>query len=89
MTPYHRPDHWPDCDRATCTLNHGLTEAQMVSRRGWKVGDVVEGDEGYGVERLRITGVGERMLIGRRDDHKSDCEGPWTLSCRCWRKVTP
>ena len=78
--------HHADCVRDLCTLNHYPTsDAEMCRRRGWKVGDIIEGDEGYGPERILITAIGERRLLARSVDSKH--EGAWTLTCRCWKRV--
>lgn len=90
----NRPEiHWPECDRAECTLrafSHPMRPAQTARARGWQVGDVLEGDEGYGVERIRLTAIGESGLLAMSERGSSAWgDEPWTLDCRCWRKVAP
>lgn len=76
--------HWKTCRRSGCTLHSGEEPADAARRKGWKVGDVVEGDEGYGPERLTITAIGEDNLLVRSN---SEREHLLTLNYRCWRKV--
>ena len=69
----------------------GTTEVETLRFNGWKVGDILEGDEGHGPDRILITAIGsERFLC--RWDHK--CKGRFgeesgntTLTCREWKKV--
>lgn len=67
-------------DRETCELN------------GFVVGDVIEGDEGYGPSRILITAIGQESLLARCLSHpgKPVCghgESLWTLSYREWKKI--
>lgn len=69
----------------------GRNEAETLRLNNWGVGDILEGDEGNGPDRIRITCIGEENF-GCRWDYK--CTGTWnresfntTLSCREWRKV--
>jgi hypothetical protein len=65
--------------------------AETCRKNGWQVGDVLEGDEGYGPTRIKITAIGEQAILARRimQDGNSveDYESTWTLACRDWRKV--
>lgn len=67
----------------------GKTEADTLRLNGWGVGDILEGDEGYGPQRIRITGIGEELFLCRWLYKKgwSDESGNTTLSCREWKKV--
>lgn len=78
--------HDADCDRVACTLNRGESPADACRRLGWKVGDVVEGDEGYGMTRNIITAIGEREILVKEDESDGR-EFLITFVCRCWRKV--
>jgi hypothetical protein len=53
------------------------------------VGDILEGVEGKQTTRLEIMYLGrsyyEPLVIARK--LPSRYEGPWTLSCRDWRRV--
>jgi len=62
----------------------GKTEAETVRLNGWKVGDILAGDEGYGEDRIRITAVGISSLLCCWNEER---EANTTLSCREWRKV--
>lgn len=79
--------HWRDCDRATCTMNNCMSAADTCRARGWKVGDVIEGDEGYGVHRPTITAIGREEILAACDCTEPTREGLWSLSSRCWRRV--
>lgn len=79
--------HRPDCTPETCTLRRNVLEPAEVARsRGWGVGTIIVGDEGYGPTRLEITALGDTNLIARPlyADGSKDREGNWTLCCRCW-----
>lgn len=87
--PESRPEgeiHHPSCPGRAygCTLNCGLDSATIAHRRGWAVGTRLEGDEGYGTDRIEITALGDRALVAT-DAHGG--EGTWMLSCRCWGQV--
>lgn len=84
----HDEIHRPNCDRHACTLHHhDGNEASMARRRGWGVGTVIEGDEGFGPCRIMITAIGERALLARCVEPNASMEATWTLSCRCWGEV--
>lgn len=92
-SPMPEKPHHPGCNHSKrCTLAIGYGSSAKVARlKGWKVGDVLRGDEGYGSGPLDIviTAIGERDILARRvdgqDGHTS--EGLWTFSSRCWKKV--
>ena len=72
-------------------MKRGSTERQTLERNGWTVGDILEGDEGSGPERIKITAIGEALFLccwdymrGRGWERES---GNTTLTCRTWRKV--
>ena len=66
--------------------------ARICRANGWTVGDVLEGDEGYGPDRIRITAIGKAAILARLVQyHGEPCrgaaEGTWDLSLRQWRQV--
>ena len=67
------------------TLNSPLSDAEICRRNGWRKGTVIEGDEGNGPERIKITAVGlDRVLaVGPGEEDEWD----WSLTERNWRKV--
>lgn len=70
-----------------------MSNVELCRQNGWKVGDVLEGDEGYGngLERIRITAIGEdnilARLILRNGKEIRHREAVWVLDCRVWEKV--
>lgn len=72
-------------------MKRGKTEAETLALNGWKVGDILQGDEGNGPDRILITAIGEDLFTCKWD-YKCTGEyhresGSTTLSCREWRKV--
>jgi hypothetical protein len=67
--------------------------AETCRANGWQVGDVLEGDEGHGATRIRITAIGEESILARPVLQSGlpvdGYESPWTLAYRDWRKVDP
>lgn len=85
-----RRKHWPGCKRGRyCTLDHVTTDAAMARRKRWRAGDIIEGDDGYGTIRVRITAIGERCVLGVlvHPIELIACESEWAFDGRCWRKV--
>lgn len=73
-------------------MKRGNTERQTLELNGWGVGDILEGDEGHGPDRILITAVGTEQFLCKWDykctGHYRDREsGNTTLSCREWIKV--
>lgn len=72
-------------------MNRGKTEAETLRLNGWGPGDILEGDEGYGPEQIKIIVVGGEKFICRWKHLGADAFGPetgtTTLTCREWRKV--
>jgi hypothetical protein len=66
--------------------------AETCRQNRWHVGDVLEGDEGRGPTRIKITAIGEESILARAIMQSGELvdgyEGPWTLAYRDWRKVT-
>ena len=71
---------------------HGKTERETLDLNGWTIGDILEGDEGYGPDLIKITAVGEERFLCRWNYQKGNGwereSGQTTLSCRKWRKVS-
>ena len=67
--------------------------ALLCEKNGWKVGDKLIGNEGYGDTIILLTAIGEENILAREISHNGKPsnrdEGHWTLSCREWRKVVP
>ena len=65
--------------------------AFLCEKNGWKAGDKLIGDEGFGDTVILLTAIGEEHILARQISHKGFPpdydEGLWTLSCREWRKV--
>jgi hypothetical protein len=68
------------------TLRSEMESADLCRANGWGPGTILEGDEGRGPERIRITAVGEQVILATGLG-KHDREGHWTLKMRDWRKV--
>ena len=72
-------------------MKRGKTERETLELNGWGVGDILEGDEGYGPQWLVITAIGEETFLCRwkyREDEGFRHEaGNTTLTCRDWCKV--
>ena len=70
-----------------------MTNADFCRDNGWGPGTVLEGDEGYGPERILITAVGREQILtvcvkstnGFRP--QPVCEYGWTLEFRSWKRV--
>ena len=72
-------------------MKRGKTERETLDLNGWSVGDILEGDEGRGPDRILITAVGEEFFLCRWDygygwQKESGCT---TLEMREWKKVSP
>ena len=77
--------------RSVVCMIHGKTEKETLELNGWGVGDILEGDEGYGPDRIKITAIGEDKFLCRWD---FKCKGIYkeesgctTLEMRKWRKI--
>lgn len=76
----------------TPTLHSRLSSAELCRANGWMRGTVLEGNEGYGAERIQITAVGDQSILAVKVEAKPghlSAEGSWCLSCRDWREVRP
>lgn len=67
------------------------SSAKMCRENGWKVGDWLEGDEGYGPTVIELRYVGEHMIVAKELFHGGQRvrsrEHGWTLALRSWRKL--
>lgn len=67
-------------------------DALLCELNGWKVGDILIGNEGAGYTIIMITAIGERYILARElvsNGYVSNAEeGHWTLSCRDWKKLS-
>ena len=64
-----------------------MNDAALCRKNEWIVGDILEGDEGFGPERMLITAIGESALLGISLKSKRSHEGSWALAFRNWKKV--
>jgi hypothetical protein len=69
----------------------GSTEKETLLLNGWGVGDILEGDEGYGTIRIKITAIGEERFLCKCD-YKcngiySEEYGSKTLGRTEWKKI--
>jgi hypothetical protein len=68
------------------------SSAEICRTNGWVVGDVLEGNEGYGADRIVITAIGEDGVLARKISVKNGeavnaRESAWSLDARPWVKV--
>lgn len=69
----------------------GDTQRETLKLNGWGVGDILEGDEGSGPNRILITAIGESTFLCKWDyqcngEYDEEC-GSTVLDCREWKKV--
>jgi len=69
----------------------GKTEVETLRLNNWGLGDILEGDEGHGPDRILITSIGQEKFLCKWD---YKCQGSYapesgitTLTCRDWKKV--
>lgn len=72
-------------------MKRGETEKETLELNGWGIGDILEGDGGYGPDRIKITAIGEQRFLCRWD-YKckgifKDESGCTSLEARAWKKV--
>jgi hypothetical protein len=73
-------------------MKRGKTERETLDLNGWSVGDILEGDEGRGPDRIIITAIGEEIFLckwdfGCKGKYPRGESGATTLKCREWKKV--
>lgn len=71
-----------------------MSDAEKCRKNGWRVGDRLVGDEGYGPTVIELTAIGRDGILAVQLSHNGDKsqherEGHWTLSNRKWRRVRP
>ena len=76
----------------TSLLKQRGREARELRKLGFGVGDIIEGDEGYGPSRILITAIGRDGFLCVWDykctgDFTGPESGSTTLSCRDWKRV--
>ncbi|KXS55027.1 MAG: hypothetical protein AWU57_623 [Marinobacter sp. T13-3] len=75
----------------TQLMKRGKNEADTLRLNGWGPGDILEGDEGHGPDRIKIVAMTEELFICRWDYGATGEFGKenrrTTLSCREWYKV--
>lgn len=78
MTPGTRHDH-------RCA-------ADICREHGWRVGTCLVGDAGYGPTVIRITALGEKVMLARMVSHARvavpyNADRAWSLSLRDWHSI--
>lgn len=72
-------------------MQYGKTEIETLMLNNWKVGDILEGDEGYGPDRILITALGHERFLCKWDykckGEYAEESGNTTLYHRDWKKV--
>ena len=63
--------------------------AQICRANGWKVGDILEGWDLNNLDVLRITAIGEELVLGKWQytDVSESTERLISLNFRDWHKV--
>ena len=68
-----------------------MSSAEICRMRGWSVGTLLVGDEGYGNTVILITAIGEQSILARTISHagtlKNSSESQWNLSFREWEPL--
>lgn len=71
------------------TLNSKYSDARLCRINGWKPGQLLVGDEGYGPTVIKITAIGEQAVLAMSITHNGkrtmDIEMCWTLKNRDWK----
>lgn len=79
--------------RAPHYLRQGgeVSDADKCTKNGWKVGDLLEGDEGFGPTLIEITAIGDEKILARAIKHNGhpvpSYESCWKLDYRNWKRV--
>ena len=66
-----------------------LTSTDICRAQGWTVGDILEREDEFGREWIRITAIGEQNVLVRWQyaDMPESSERLMSLDFREWRKV--
>lgn len=82
---------WSDYCEKNKPMLRGETEVDTLALNGWRIGDILEGDYGYGPEQILITAIGEELFLCRwknkNKDEFGEESGDTTLNYREWKKV--
>lgn len=74
--------HRPDCPGGElCTLRARVDGERLCALRGWGVGTVLVGDDGYGPTAIEIRYLSPSIMVARRESGEDSL---WTLRARCW-----
>lgn len=72
---------------------HYVSDAEECRDRGFNVGDLLVGNEGYGPTVIELCYIGERRILAHTISHNGKVfsdhlhrEETWTLSMRDWEK---
>lgn len=88
----HREGRPPTMRELEDSMNPS-NSADRCRQEGWQVGDVLEGSEGYGPVRVRITSIGETEVRGKCIEQSSveisASEGIWSFLHHSWHKIDP
>ena len=65
------------------------TSADICRANGWTVGDILEGTDDVSTDRIRITAIGEVLVLARWQyaDLPESADRLISLDFRDWRKV--
>lgn len=73
-------------------MKYGKNEAETLRLNNFGVGDVLEGNEGYGLDRIIITAIGQEHFLCKWDHLVTGTfgreVGHTTLIHRDWKKVS-
>ena len=64
-----------------------MKTADLCRQNGWKVGTILEGDEGRGTDRIEITAIGEQAVLAKSVDGSWSVEHLWDVGSREWKEV--
>jgi hypothetical protein len=77
------------------TRRQYASDAEECRDRGFKVGDRLVGNEGYGPTVIQLDYIGKTRILATEISHNGEPrpmatpEDTWTLSCRDWELVQP
>lgn len=73
------------------TLNDYRPAAAICREKGWCAGTCLVGDEGFGPSVIRITAIGEEVMLARQISQSGKpykgSEHSWCLDCRDWQPL--
>lgn len=68
-------------------MKKGKHSAETCKLNGWKVGDILEGEEWGRINRIKITAIGEQNILAKWENDTVEEDCCTTLHCREWRKI--